>query len=486
VSYFSYVGSCPVFISGREINPFLYDVADGKKGVNAGLKSHFTISEDDLYSRGETKPNGSRVLSRCARFIRLPGKINPGESVLLPSKVGMYHLKRNKWSKVIELWEEVPGEPIVRPPDGWDDLGIGGADVQGRWAWGSEKKSRIENGVAARRPFFEKGQSFAEALSVLLKLFGLVFLSWFAASIALCVAAATPLVIGRVMYRVLRIPNRWVHDPLAFGFGFTILFPFMRKMAKVVVASELPIHQRLRRWIHRYRAPPLHKAVVLGTTAFLWFIVAPLMLGLCYDLAFIKSESWFAGQEPFCDVNSSLWSWMGGSVLLYVWADLCILGVLTRNYRVFVLDGAAPAGNNENDDADMNDAAVNRGLSTWQGKHGRMARFWGIWKSIFLGWEWDQVDEVLLLHECALPVVYELRYALTFPLLAYGICLFRFPLVSGYARMIFVRCILLITCCTRLGLAWKGQLRTVFDVAHKTARDDLYLIGEILMNFGDS
>jgi E3 ubiquitin-protein ligase MARCH6 len=486
VSYFTYVGTCPVFKSTRVINPFLYDVAEGKKEVIPALKSHFTISDDDLFSRGETKPDGSRVLTRCARFIRLPAKENPSESVLLPSKVGMYHLKRDKWSKIIELWEEVPGEPIVRPPEGWDDLGVGGADVQGRWAWGAEKKSRIENGVAARRPFFEKDQSFGEALAVLIKLLCLVIMSWLAASIVLCVVAATPLVIGRTIYLMLQIPNRWVHDPLAYGFGFTIMFPFFRKIAKVIASSDLPMHQRLRRWIYRYRTPPLHKAWVLLATAVLWFGLAPLLLGFCYDLAFIKPESWFASSGPFCDVKSCLWSWISGSVLLYVWADLCILGVLTRNYRVFVLDGAA-AGNHENDEADPNDlVAENRAILSWQGKHGRMARFWGIWRSILLGWEWDQVDESLMLRECAGPVVCELMYTLTYPTLAHGLCMYRFPFLSAYARMVFVRSVFAVTCCIRVGWAWKEQLRRFFDVAHRTARDDLYLIGEILMNFRDT
>jgi E3 ubiquitin-protein ligase MARCH6 len=482
IAYFRSVGSRPVFQSGRSIDPFWYELLDGKKEAMMDLKSKFKALDEVIYSRGEAKPNGTRFLSRCADYIRLPGKDCNSHSVLLPSKAGHYLLKRDKLCKAIELWEEVPGEAILRPPEGWDDLGVGGADVQGRWAWGSEKKSKIENGVAARRPFFEKRQGFAESFKVLLKLLALASLSWLAASVVLCIVAGTPLAIGRSLYFILRIPNRWVHDPLAFGLGFTIMFPFVRKTAKVVVSSDRPIHQRLRQWIGRFRKPPLNKALVLVATAFLWFGFAPLLLGLSYDLAFIKSVDWFNGKEPFCDLKSSLWNWMGGTVLLYVWADLCILGVLTRNYRAFVLDVQAPV--NEKDDA-SDDNATKRGLS-WQGKHGRMARFWGIWKSIFQGWEWDQVDEVLLLHECAAPIVVELSYTLIFPLLVYALCLIRFPLLSGFTRAVCVRSILALTCCIRVGRAWKDQLRRFFDVAHKTARDDLYLIGEILMNFGDT
>ena len=55
---------------------------------------------------------------------------------------------------VIEVWCEEAGKAIPRPPEGWDDLDIGGAERHGRWAWGDESPSEIENNVAARTPFF--------------------------------------------------------------------------------------------------------------------------------------------------------------------------------------------------------------------------------------------------------------------------------------------------------------------------------------------
>jgi E3 ubiquitin-protein ligase MARCH6 len=495
VGNFRLVGSRPVFERGRKVDPFWYDIANGHTEVLAIVQSNlnsFEPTAEHVVIAGDTKPNGERVLRLGADYIRLPirlpGKALRSRSILLPTRIGKYRLNRdtfNDANPVIQLWEEVPGEPIARPPEGWDDLGAGGADIQGRWAWGSEKKSATEGGVAARRPFFDKDQGMVESFVVCLKLLALGILSWLAASILVCVVAATPLAVGRSLYHILRIPDRWVHDPLAFVLGFMIVFPLVGKMARTVTSSVMPVHQRLRIWLGSFHAPPAYKALVLLNTAIFWFGLAPLLLGFAYDLAFIKSTDWFAGKEPMVDRNTSILSWMGGTVLLYVWADLCILGVLTRRYRVFVFEGREVAVNENAEAADWQDGDGGGRRLTWQGKHGRVARFWDAWKSIIRGWEWDQLDEVLLLHDCAAPIVVELVWTLLFPLAALGVCFLRFPWMSGLARAILVRSVLALTCCIQVGRVWKDQLGSFFDAAHKTARDDRYLIGEILMNYND-
>ena len=479
VGCFRHIGSRPIFVNGRLIDPVWYKLADNDKDTLASIESMFTFHDTNIRFKGESKNNGERVVVCGVDFIRLPSPPPKSGTILLPTKLGRYRLKRDEYKKAINLWEEVPGAPILRPPEGWDDLGVGGADVQGRWAWGSEKKSKIENSVAVRRPFFGSNQSVAHALSVLLKLLGLAGSSWLAVSTVLFVVAATPLFVGRSLYCVFRVPTSWVHDPLAFGLGFTIVFPLLKRVANLFVANDRPIYARLRAWISRLHAPPLHKAYVLMATSVCWFGVAPLLLGACYDIAFIKSLDWFDGKQPFHDTHASFWSWMEGTVLLYIWAELCIFGAFTRNYRVFAPDGPVQHADEEHD-ANSSDQR-----SSWQGKNGRVARFWGVWKSVLQGWEWDQVDEVVLLRECSIPIVTELLYALLLPILVYGICLFQFPFLSGFTRSVIARSGLALTCCVRVSRAWKDQLRNFFRVLHKTARDDLYLIGEVLINHGD-
>lgn len=482
VGSFRHIGSRPVFLNDHVVDPIWYKLIDHDKETLANLESIFAFHDTNIIFRGESKPNGERVVISGVDYIRLPCPPLQNDTFLLPIKLGRYRLKRDEYKKTIHLWEEVPGEPILRPPEGWDDLGVGGADVQGRWAWGSEKKSRIENSAAVRRPFFGSNQKFAQSMSVILKLLALACLSWLAASTVLFVVAATPMLIGRSLYYIFRVPTKWIHDPMAFGLGVTIMFPLLKKVATLIVSSDRSIYGRLRSWIGRLHTPPHRKIYILVAAFICWFGVAPLLVGACYDIAFIKSPDWFYGSLHFYD----LLRFFGlGTVTMYIWADLCILGVFTRNYRVFAMDNQAQPNNV--DDVDAQGQEINAADKTlsWQGKNGRVARFWGIWNSIVQNWEWDQVDEAILLYECSIPIVKELLFVLLFPILVHGVCLFQFPFLSGFTRSVMVRSALALSCCFRICCAWKDQLCNFFRFAHKTARDDLYLIGEILLNYGD-
>ena len=122
---------------------------------------------------------------------------------------------------------------------------------------------------------------------------------------------------------------------------------------------------------------------------------------------------------------------------------------------------------------------------TWQGKHGRVARFYDTWKAVISDWEWDQVNEVTLMRDCATPVLTTVFVTLAVPLLPLAAISLRYPLIPGSTRAIITRFLLAFACCFQLGMVWQSQLRGWFEAAHRAARNDRYLIGEILLNYGE-
>ena len=116
------------------------------------------------------------------------------------------------------------------------------------------------------------------------------------------------------------------------------------------------------------------------------FRLGSLFLGT-YDLAFVKSIDWFLGKEPVLDGKSLLMDWATGTLLLYVSSFFCIRGVLTRRFRVFVVEGRdiPEEENPANAQAAWQNAGDGRIRLTWQGNHGRMARFWDVLYAVFIG-----------------------------------------------------------------------------------------------------
>jgi len=495
IDSFRLVGSRQVF-NGERVDAFWFDLAkEGKReellysNVNA-----FVPPEETVINAGETKVNGERVLRFGSDFIRLPIRMpSPGSAlrsraVLLPTKIGRYRLKRdlfNDTDQVIQLWEEVRGTPIRRPPEGWDDLGAGGADVQGRWAWDREKKSTIEQGVAKRKLFFSNEQNGWQRLGESIKLFALLVFSWLSTTVMLGIAVGTPLAIGRCLYFLLRIPERWIHDPLCFAMGSLIFFPMARRFTNAIFVADAPLWRRVATWLSKFSLPPIRKAVVLVVTALVWFGLNPFLLGCIYDIAFLKSTTFFLGEEAWIDNKTAALNWASGSVLLSEWGSLCLSGVLTRRFWRFVFEG--PAIQDDENEADARAAAWQNtggnGLRlTWQGKHGRVARFWDCWKAVVLEWEWDKIDHVILLQDCAMPIALQLSGALSCPIALVILCK-RWSPLSILSRMIFIRFMLFVTCCVQVGRVWQDHLGSWLVAAHKTARDDRYLIGEVLMNY---
>ena len=58
----------------------------------------------------------------------------------------------------------------------------------------------------------------------------------------------------------------------------------------------------------------------------------------------------------------------------------------------------------------------------WQGKNGRIAKFFGVWKSVLFQWEWDSVDKVPLLEDFALPITRQLASTVVGSSLSFQLC----------------------------------------------------------------
>lgn len=230
----------------------------------------------------------------------------------------------------------------------------------------------------------------------------------------------------------------------------------------------------------------MHKIMVIVTAAGLWLGLAPFLAGFLVDLAFIKSTGWFIGEEPWVDKRSVIMDWLCGIVLLHQWTGLCVEGFLTKRFWRNAIDGAAR--NEDENQADAQAAAWlnagdNRLRLAWQGKHGRVGRFVDVWKSICFDFEWDKVDSGILLNDCAVPVTTMLLWTLAFPLAVLGFSFRRHSYLTGLARVVCVRGALLVACLIQTARAWQEHVLTWFDAAHKAARDDRYLIGEVLLNY---
>lgn len=459
VQKFVLIGHIPVSLPSDDINPVLYDLASDESDKEEMILSNVERppqSAGKLEEIGETKENGERVLHISQRFISLPsrGSVSPERSRLLPTKIGRFRFRRREDTTMpcaIEVWEESAGEPIPRPPEGWDDLGAGGADIQGRWAWGKEEPSGscgskcrivnvsfcnvvplffifslfsffagIERGVAQRSYFFgPHGHSGVEAFWLVAKIFLLLFFSWCATTLLLFVAVSAPLGVGRLLYFLFRVPEKYVHLPLEFLLGSCIVFPSATLVAKPLVSCTNDLTLRLRRWIGSFHFPPARKFGVMIATEFCWIIFCPWALGLNYELCLVKTPEWFAGEEQIVGLESVLLSWLVGAVLLNSWACLCSFNVFTKEFWANIGNGmldAPPNGEGaRRADRHGDDGHDDDHVLRWQGKHGRLSRCFSICRAVLSDWEWENVDHVVLLSECVIPISKNLGVLLVAP-----------------------------------------------------------------------
>ncbi len=232
-------------------------------------------------------------------------------SVLLPTTIGAYRFRRrpstgqtminaDSFCDVIEIWKEDRAAPIPRPPEGWDDLGVGGAEVQGRWAWDKEKKSKIEEGVAYRSTFFGttmKGETrlasalrrWPKGLFLSFKVVALIAISWLAMSVSICCGITAPLIAGRFIYFLLQLPDRFIHDPIAYTAGAGVAFPLLAKIVRLAAGNKVAA------WKSGFHLPPRgsRKLRYVMQALFLWFAAMPLLLGLTYHLFVVKGTSFW-------------------------------------------------------------------------------------------------------------------------------------------------------------------------------------------------
>jgi E3 ubiquitin-protein ligase MARCH6 len=465
---------------------------------------------------GETTANGERVLDAETSHIALP--FNFGELtdiVLLPTKLGRYRLRLTddvgKKGPIIEFFREVAGDVVTRPPEGWDDLGVGGAWAQGRWAWYNERRSAIECGVAQRTRFRASPKN-SLPVSLILRMSALLCLSWMAVTITALALLTAPLAVGRSFYFLLRIPSEYIHDPFAFCIGAGLFFPLASMVTRSMINVDDTIVKYMRRWKSKFTCPPRQKLQVAVEAFVLWCLVAPTTLGLLYEIAVVKSHQWFAREEKLFDWGSFFISWLMGTVVLNTWSLLLYFKFFTKQFWANIGNGILEPPLDENgnvnplvrnrelevdnrDDVDRNEDVI-----TWQGKHGRVAIFFKILRVVLVNWEWDAVNRTTLLEQFARPVTKQLASALIgssslFQLFLYVVTAI-FPVHSGMVALPILGpvsqgalCMVAFRLCTlshilfQLASAFRESIDGWFEAAHETARDDRYLTGEILLNY---
>ncbi|KAL7513840.1 hypothetical protein ACHAXN_011071 [Cyclotella atomus] len=512
-----------------QVHPLWNDLIaeqDSRKRENI-LSSHLSQSEQTVKSTfedGQVRRDGKRILSAISH-IRFPSpssdvkrvvKTSDDSRSLLPTCIGRYRLKQSETSAtipssskqhllvtiatVIEVYQEVRGKLIPRPPEGWDDLGGGGAESQGRWAWDDEHLSKVEASVAARTPFFDKkNRKLINWAQFTAKMLMLLLVSWMAITLLLVAGLNAPLFIGHFTFHLLRVPGQCFHDPLAFAIGVAFLIPVIGCIAKV--ASSKPAG--LLSWLRSFKPNESRsKTVLLLSFSTQWFALCPYLLGTLYNFFFAGFASMLQN-----DVGECLVTWGTGTLLLNSWAVMCYFRLFTKRFWADLTVGDVPANADGNQDAAAalrrrNDAARNNprhnnqdtgeAASSWQGEDGAIGRCFTSFFTFVAGWEWDKLDEEAMLRNCVTPICRQLLVACLAPTIVtlhatsfYNAVAKTGKTFSGSSQRVnaLFRILAISTSTIQFLTSSKAGLQKWFEAAHKIARDDRYLIGEILLNY---
>ncbi len=247
--------------------------------------------------------------------------------------------------------EYVLGPPLRRPPVEWEE---GGPD-QGRWAWGNEPVSDIERNVAPR----------ARPALCGLRLLVLLAASWVAILAMVLTALVLPLLLGRGIVALLRVPEKYHHDPFAFALGVSVFWAFQKWLVRL---QHRLTPADVRQWAERASSLPVPGAgaAAVGVFALLWFGVAPVLLGLLFELVLVLPPQAWAG-EGMGSLHLGA-DWALGLLLLHEWAYLAAMGVVDGAWFPRVVGPGAE------DDRHNNQAAVGHTLQALEG--------------VLVRWEW--------------------------------------------------------------------------------------------------
>jgi E3 ubiquitin-protein ligase MARCH6 len=282
-------------------------------------------------------------------------------------------------------------------------------------------------------------------------------MSWVATTFFLACLFAGPLATGRLICFIIRVPDMWIHDPFTFAVGSVIFFPALLSFLNNTVCSRQSLVGNMFHWASQFRYPPHRKLRTFLATSFLMGSLSPLLIGSVLDVAFMKSNDWFQGKEDWIDINSIMLNWLLGVVVLCVLLQLCS----SQELRF------------------MNDP--------FYGRNGRAAKFIDVIRAVVFRFEWDKVDARLLLDEVAMPVTSRLALELGGPMLVLMLSFWEFPLYPVARRRLMTRACLFFTAMllSQTKKVWKTRVHRWFEAAHRVARDDRFLIGEVLLNYSD-
>jgi E3 ubiquitin-protein ligase MARCH6 len=341
----------------------------------------------------------------------------------------------------------------------------------------------------------------------------LLLVSWIAITLLLIAALNTPLFIGHFTFHLLRVPERCFHDPLAFATGIAFLIPVIGGIAKVSASRRLePLS-----WIKSFKPNESRaKTIILASFLLQWFVICPLLLGFLYSSFFAGLASMWQSSDAHGGISFRLVSWGTGTLLLNSWAIMCYFELFTKKFWTDLAVGDVQANANGDaggarqrrvDDAAGNNArqrddsqvsgADSQNILSWQGEEGAIGRCFKALVTFAVGWEWDKLDKEAMLQDCVLPIFRQLLVACLAPTIVTLLILFLYCNATGNAAKTFLvggneetasatllfRFLVVATSSTQLLISCKSGIQKWFEAAHKIARDDRYLIGEILLNY---
>lgn len=235
---------------------------------------------------------------------------------------------------------------------------------------------------------------------MLVKLLFLLIVSWVGVFVVVCAGLNTPLIIGRIFFHLLQVPDTYKHDPYGAVIGLATMYLSSKLMSNVNFDQIDRYKVKFNDWIRSYISPASKsKAKVLLLTSVLWLIISPTLLGVMYDMCFIMTRDRWTGETGLFTLKSCAKGWLSGSLMLNVWIVMCYYGAFSKTFWQGLIMNV-----NENN---ANEANANIGHH-WQGRDGRIYNFIICLISVISGWEWDEVDSTILLGECMLPIAKEI------------------------------------------------------------------------------